>query len=91
MTENVCETTEKAIPKPVDFREREEYPRLMAEAKPNEKCLPCLLCEPVCPTEAIKVTFDKTREVFGPIREGIEGKISIDQDKCYLCGRCARF
>ena len=39
MTENVCETTEKAIPKPVDFREREEYPRLMAEAKPNEKCL----------------------------------------------------
>ena len=91
MTENVCETTEKAIPKPVDFREREEYPRLMAEAKPNEKCLPCLLCEPVCPTEAIKVTFDKTREDFGPLREGIEGKISIDQEKCNLCGRCARF
>ena len=63
----------------------------MAGAKPNEKCLPCLLCEPVCPTAAIKVTFDKTREDFGPLREGIEGKISIDQEKCNLCGRCARF
>lgn len=79
-----------------DFRNLEEYPRLVAEAKATEKCLPCVLCEPVCPTKAIKVTFDKTREDFGPLRKGIEGtgiegKIAIDLEKCNLCGRCARF
>lgn len=91
MTENSCETETRPMEKPVDFRKRDEYPRLLAEAKPNEKCLPCLLCEPVCPTEAIKVTFNRNREDFGPLREGIEGKISIDQEKCNLCGRCAKF
>ncbi len=74
-----------------DFRNLEQYPKLVAEAVPNEKCLPCVLCEPVCPTKAIKVTFDKKREDFGPLRKGIEGKISIDLEKCNLCGRCARF
>ncbi len=74
-----------------DFRNLEQYPKLVAEAVPSEKCLPCVLCEPVCPTKAIKVTFDKTREDFGPLRKGIEGKISIDLEKCNLCGRCARF
>lgn len=73
------------------FRELEQYPKLMAEAVPNEKCLPCVLCEPTCPTGAIKVTFNKTREDFGPLRKGIEGKIEIDREKCNLCGRCARF
>lgn len=73
------------------FRELEQYPKLVAEAVPNEKCLPCILCEPTCPTGAIKVTFDKTREDFGPLRKGIEGKIEIDREKCNLCGRCARF
>jgi 4Fe-4S ferredoxin len=73
------------------FRELEQYPRLVAEAVPNERCLPCLLCEPVCPTKAIKVTFTGTREDFGPLREGLEGKISIDREKCNLCGICARF
>jgi 4Fe-4S ferredoxin len=82
-----AESTEK----PVDFRKRDEYPRLVAEAVPNEKCLPCMLCEPVCPTKAIKVTFNKTREDYGPLRAGIKGKISIDQEKCNLCGRCAKF
>jgi len=91
MNENSCETVKRPIEKPVDFRKRDEYPRLLAEAKPNQKCLPCLLCEPVCPTEAIKVTFSKSREDFGPLREGIKGKISIDPEKCNLCGRCARF
>ncbi|HON36060.1 MAG TPA: 4Fe-4S binding protein [Methanothrix sp.] len=91
MTEDSCERVARPVPKPVDFRERDEYPRLVAEAKPNERCLPCLLCEPVCPTEAIKVTFDKSREDFGALREGIEGKITIDQEKCNLCGRCAKF
>jgi 4Fe-4S ferredoxin len=74
-----------------DFRKLEQYPRLVAEAEANEKCLPCILCEPVCPTGAIKVTFNKTREDFGPLRKGIEGKITIDKEKCNLCGRCARF
>lgn len=89
MTEVTGET--EATEKPVDFRKRDEYPRLVAEAVPNEKCLPCMLCEPVCPTKAIKVTFNRTREDYGPLRTGIEGKISIDQEKCNLCGRCAKF
>ncbi|HPS91499.1 MAG TPA: 4Fe-4S binding protein [Methanothrix sp.] len=75
----------------VDFIRQEQYPRLLAEAQPNEKCLPCLLCEPVCPTGAIKVTFNKTREDYGPLRSGIKGKIDVDSEKCNLCGRCARF
>jgi 4Fe-4S ferredoxin len=75
----------------VDFISQEQYPRLLAEAKANEKCLPCLLCEPVCPTGAIKVSFNKTREDYGPLRSGINGKIAVDSEKCNLCGRCARF
>ncbi|MDD2754498.1 MAG: 4Fe-4S binding protein [Methanothrix sp.] len=75
----------------VDFISQEQYPRLLAEARPNEKCLPCLLCEPVCPTGAIKVSFNKTREDYGPLRSGIKGKIAVDSEKCNLCGRCARF
>jgi 4Fe-4S ferredoxin len=73
------------------FGELEQYPRLVAEAVTNERCLPCLLCEPVCPTRAIKVTFTGTREDFGPLRKGIAGKISIDREKCNLCGLCAKF
>ena len=74
-----------------DFGELPQYPKLVAQAVPNEKCLPCILCEPVCPTKAIKVTFNKTREDFGPLRTGIKGRIDIDREKCNLCGRCARF
>jgi 4Fe-4S ferredoxin len=74
-----------------DFRELEQYPRLIAEAVPNEKCLPCILCEPVCPTKAIKVTFSQTRDDLGPLRKDVKGKIEIDREKCNLCGRCARF
>ena len=75
----------------VDFRKLERYPKLISEAVPNEKCLPCALCEPVCPTKAIKVSFNKTREDLGPLRKGIKGSITVDQEKCNLCGRCARF
>jgi 4Fe-4S ferredoxin len=90
------EKTEKTgeangIEKEVDFIKQVQYPRLLAEAHPNEKCLPCLLCEPVCPTKAIKVTFNKSREDFGPLRSGIKGKIAVDAEKCNLCGRCAKF
>jgi 4Fe-4S ferredoxin len=82
---------EEGVEKVKSFRELEQYPRLLAEAVPNERCLPCLLCEPVCPTGAIKITFTGTREDFGPLRQGIEGKISIDREKCNLCGLCAKF
>ena len=90
------EVTEKTgeangMEKTVDFIKQMQYPRLLAEAHPNEKCLPCLLCEPVCPTKAIKVTFNKTREDYGPLRSGIKGNITIDTEKCNLCGRCAKF
>jgi 4Fe-4S ferredoxin len=88
-TEKINEANEDG--KVVDFIRQEQYPRLLAEAHPNEKCLPCLLCEPVCPTKAIKVTFDKTREDYGPLRSGIKGNIAFDADKCNLCGRCAKF
>lgn len=74
-----------------DFRELEQYPKLVAEAVQSVKCLPCILCEPVCPTKAIKVTFNKTREDLGPLRKEVKGSISIDREKCNLCGRCARF
>jgi 4Fe-4S ferredoxin len=75
----------------IDFITQEQYPRLLAEALPNVKCLPCLLCEPVCPTKAIKVTFNKTREDYGPLRPEMKGNIAIDAEKCNLCGRCAKF
>jgi 4Fe-4S ferredoxin len=83
--------TEKNSAKVRDFRELEQYPKLEAGAVPNEKCLLCLLCDPVCPTKAINVSFNQTRDDLGPLRKGIAGKISIDKDKCNLCGRCARF
>ncbi|MCX6681347.1 MAG: 4Fe-4S binding protein [Methanothrix sp.] len=95
-TPEAKEKTEKTgeangMEKTVDFIKQMQYPRLLAEAHPNEKCLPCLLCEPVCPTKAIKVTFNKTREDCGPLRSGIKGNITIDTEKCNLCGRCAKF
>jgi 4Fe-4S ferredoxin len=74
-----------------DFRDLEVYPHLVAEAVPNERCLPCILCEPTCPTKAIRVVFNKTREDFGPLRKGILGRIAVDTEKCNLCGICARF
>ncbi len=88
MTDNVTDRMDKRIQ---NFRDLEQYPQLVAGAVANERCLPCILCEPVCPTGAIKVTFNRTREDFGPLRKGITGKISVDQEKCNLCGRCARF
>ena len=51
----------------VDFITQKQYPRLLAEATPNEECLPCLLCEPVCPTEAIRL-LDRSRV---PVAAGV--------------------
>jgi len=89
--EKGIETQGEERAKPVDFSQLPDYPRLLSEAVPNDKCLPCLLCDPVCPSKAIRVTFNRTRDDFGTLRQGIEGKISVDQDKCNLCGRCAKF
>lgn len=75
----------------VDIRSDDNYPRLLRKAEPNDKCLPCCLCEPVCPTEAITVVFNHTREDYGDLRKDVSGKIDIDKDKCNLCGICARF
>jgi 4Fe-4S ferredoxin len=75
----------------VDFGKQAQYPRLLSEAVPNEKCLPCLLCEPVCPTKAISVSFNRTREDYGQLRKDAKGRIAVDPEKCNLCGRCERF
>jgi 4Fe-4S ferredoxin len=75
----------------VDYMEMDVYPHLESKAEPNEKCLPCALCEPVCPTEAITVVFYPTRDDLGPLREDIKGTIKIDPEKCNFCGICARF
>ncbi len=85
------EVTDQGTGQVVDFRKLERYPKLISEAVPNEKCLPCALCEPTCPAKAIKVSFNKTREGLGPLRKGIKGSIVVDPEKCNLCGRCARF
>jgi 4Fe-4S ferredoxin len=79
------------IEKVKNFRHLDQYPKLIAEAIPNDRCLPCMLCEPVCPTKAIKVAFNKTRDDFGPLRKNITGRICVDKEKCNLCGRCAKF
>ncbi|HOT06503.1 MAG: Polyferredoxin protein MvhB [Methanosaeta sp. PtaB.Bin039] len=75
----------------LDIKDDPNYPRLLRKATANDRCLPCTLCEPVCPTDAITVKFDHTRQDFGQLREGISGKIEVDKDKCNLCGICARF
>ena len=78
-----------------DYQDKDVYPHLLSTAKPNEKCLPCCLCEPVCPTEAITVIFMPKRDDFGPLREeekeNENGKIKVDPEKCNLCGKCAQF
>jgi 4Fe-4S ferredoxin len=91
MTDSEQESTQKANEgkRAVDYSQLEQYPHLLSEAVPNDKCLPCLLCQPVCPTGAIKVSFNKTREDYGPLRPKIKGRIAVDADKCNLCGRCA--
>jgi 4Fe-4S ferredoxin len=73
-----------------DILEMEDYPRLDSKVIINEKCLPCLLCEKACPEDAMKLelTFP-TKEDVAPFKEGQEGEISVDMDKCNFCGLCA--
>ena len=73
-----------------DILKLEDYPRLDSKVIINEKCLPCLLCEKACREEAIKLelTFPKKEEI-APFKEGQEGEIAVDLDKCNFCGLCA--
>ncbi len=72
--------------------DEKQYPKYDAYVKINEKCLPCALCEGACPQDAIEVefTFPKKEEIT-PFKEGAEGEIEIDTEKCNFCGICARF
>ncbi|MDF1532727.1 MAG: 4Fe-4S binding protein [ANME-2 cluster archaeon] len=73
-----------------DILEIEDYPRLDSKVIINEKCLPCLLCEKACPEDAMKLelTFP-TKEDVAPFRQGQQGEISVDMDRCTFCGLCA--
>ncbi|MET1124422.1 MAG: 4Fe-4S binding protein [Archaeoglobaceae archaeon] len=56
-----------------------------------ENCRECTLCYKVCPTNAIKRKVFVTRRDFEIRNEGVEGKVTIDREKCNLCGICAEF
>jgi len=75
-----------------DFPEHEKFPEFDSYVRMNEKCLPCALCKAACPEDAIDVefTFPKKEEI-APFKEGTEGEIEIDTDKCNFCGLCAEF
>ena len=57
----------------------------------EDKCVHCTLCYKVCPTEAITRDVKITRQEIPEKNEGIEGKLTIDREKCNLCGICAEF
>lgn len=75
-----------------DFPQKEEFPEYDSYVRMNEKCLPCALCRAACPEEAIEIefTFPK-KEELAPFKEGAEGDIGIDTEKCNFCGLCAEF
>ncbi|MHC1635261.1 MAG: 4Fe-4S binding protein [Candidatus Methanospirareceae archaeon] len=74
-----------------DFKELEEYPHLESGISVNENCLPCLLCEKVCPNEAIELELEMPKKEELVAFEEREGEIYIDEEKCNFCGICARF
>lgn len=73
-----------------DIHDNPYFPQLDSKVVINEKCLPCMLCEKACPQEAIKLelTFP-TKEEVAPFKEGQNGKIAVDMNKCNFCGMCA--
>jgi len=73
-----------------DILEMEEFPHLDSRVVFNDKCLPCLICKKSCPEEAISVdfTFPK-KDVVAPFKAGNTGEITVDMEKCTLCGACA--
>ncbi|MBC7085305.1 MAG: 4Fe-4S binding protein [Methanomethylovorans sp.] len=75
-----------------DFPSQEKFPQYDDFVRTNEKCLPCSLCEAACPEDAIVLELEiPTKAEVSPFKEGMEGQIEIDTEKCNLCGLCARF
>ncbi|ABE51528.1 4Fe-4S binding protein [Methanococcoides burtonii] len=92
MCVNFCPVNALEMRSEGDFPKEDQYPRLEQFVRMNEKCVPCSLCEATCPEDAIELeyTFPK-KEDIAPLKENAEGEIEIDNDKCNLCGICARF
>lgn len=75
-----------------NFPTDEAFPQYDSFVRTNEKCLPCTLCEAACPEDAIKLELDMpTKAEVSPFKEGMEGQIEVDTEKCNMCGLCARF
>lgn len=73
-----------------DVLDSPDYSRLDSKVVINDKCLPCMLCEKACPEEAIKLELDiPSKEEVAPFKEGQQGEIGVDMDKCNFCGLCA--
>lgn len=92
MCSNLCPVHAISFEAVGEVPEEDKYPKYDTYVDINEKCLPCALCEGACPQDAIEVefTFPKKEEI-APLKEGAEGEIEIDMDKCNFCGICARF
>ncbi len=92
MCSNLCPVHAITFEAVGEVPDEKQYPKFDAYVKINEKCLPCALCEGACPQDAIEVefTFPKKEEI-APFKEGAEGEIEIDTEKCNFCGICARF
>lgn len=92
MCSNLCPVHAITFEAVGEIPDEKQYPKYDTFVKINEKCLPCALCEGACPQDAIEVefTFPKKEEI-APLKEGEEGEIEIDTEKCNFCGICARF
>ena len=73
-----------------DILELEQFPHLDSTVVFDDKCLPCLICERSCPEEAISIDLEfQKKETLAPFKEGKSGEITVDMEKCTLCGACA--
>jgi 4Fe-4S ferredoxin len=92
MCSNLCPVHAIKFEAVGEVPDEKQYPKYDTYVKINEKCLPCDLCKGACPQDAIEVefTFPKKEEIT-PFKEGAEGEIEINTEKCNFCGICARF
>ncbi|MHC1564238.1 MAG: 4Fe-4S binding protein [Candidatus Hecatellaceae archaeon] len=79
----------------LDSTTLEDFSKVAGEHRVDEdKCIPCFLCERICPREAIKAKVEIPRKdelvVYeaGGKPEEAEGKIVFEEDKCCYCGLC---